>query len=170
MSIRGTPKPLDFRSGVPARAGGQTSGTCRSGSARPVRPRPAARPAPGGFETAHASPPAAREDPDSQHQPEPRIHDEQHIAVIPVAARRHEPAHAVGVEGVEEGMGEDRTGPRAAAPRAARRRRARPRGPSGERSARRSRPPVRRNGSTTSAGIPWVQPRRKARSAAGPSR
>ena len=58
------------------------------------------------------------------------------VAVEPVAAHRHEPADAVGVEGVEHGMGEDGDDGEQRARPAARRRRAARRGPRGERSGR----------------------------------
>ena len=59
----------------------------------------AGRPGPG-----VAAPPAPRRPPDAgaQREPDPRVHDEQRVAVEPAVAERHQPAHAVGVEEVEE--------------------------------------------------------------------
>ena len=43
-----------------------------------------------------------------EHCPYPRIHDEQCVTVIPSVRERHEPAHAVCVEEVEDRMGRHR--------------------------------------------------------------
>ncbi len=59
------------------------------------------------LEPARAPPAVAGHHADPQHQPQPRIDDEERVAIVPIAAHRHEPADAVGVEGVEQRMGED---------------------------------------------------------------
>jgi hypothetical protein len=51
---------------------------------------------------------SAQHEPGAQHDPEPRIDDEESVAVEPARAERHEPTHAVRVESIEHRVGEHR--------------------------------------------------------------